>query len=459
MEKESTTINKGGYYLIEGAQYNSNGNMYVQTSKPAFAYQGIGANGSEANQSLFFVPPLSCENRGKVDNIPNIERIGSIIFSGGITIVTNKNATVNINSQPIANFTTFGPFDVDGNANYVTYKVTNLTGDISIDSSDELYCAYFNQNGAATSGSFYSGFPSAPEINFETTVSTLGNCIPNLTLQAANTELFDSFDWLFNDETGAGFISIGITNQRETTVVWDKNTGEPINCSGLTFESEEVPVSLCPDDFDGDTIIDNLDVDIDNDGILNCDESLGNATLNLLDINTPSIIFQDNTSTTTITTPSYSENETSNSFTGNNIGNFVSIINPAVDSKLKYELKFNQNINFKLTQDKDFDHTISDGEFFILKISPNSKNITLLDPDDQLLIDTNFDGEFESGITSISASEIWYTYKSNTPGTASTFQFLANQVNQIDFMHQSAALSTTSTFKGNIQLTCFSFRF
>ena len=452
----STTINKGEYYLIEGAQYNSNGNMFVQTSKPVFAYQGIGANGSEANQSLFFVPPLSCENRGKVNNIPNIESIGSIIFSGGITIVTNKNATVNINSQPIANFTTFGPFDVDGNANYVTYKVTNLTGHISIDSSDELYCAYFNQNGAATSGSFYSGFPSAPEINFETQVSTLGNCIPNLTLQAANTELFDSFDWLFNDETGAGFISIGITTSSFSPTLPGKyKLVGLINCSGLTFESEEVPVSLCPDDFDGDTIIDNLDVDIDNDGILNCDESLGNATLNLLDINTPSIIFQDNTSTTTITTPSYTENETSNSFTGNSIGDFVSIINPAVDSNLKYELKFNQNINFKFTQDKDFDHTTSNGEFFILKISPNSKNITLLDPDDQLLIDTNFDGEFEPGITSISASEIWYKYKSNTPGTTSTFQFLANQVNQIDFMHQSTALSTTSTFKGNIQLTCF----
>jgi gliding motility-associated-like protein len=453
----SATINKGEYHLIEGAEYNSNGNMYIQTSNPVFAYQGIGANSSEANQGLFFVPPLSCENRGKVDNIPNIENIGGVTFTGGITIVTNRNATVNINSQPIANFTTSGPFDVDGNANYVTYKVINLIGNISIESSDELYCAYFNQNGAASSGSFYSGFPSAPEINFNTTVSTLGNCIPNVTLQAANTDLFDSFDWIFDDETGAGFISTGITtiNFSPTLPGKYKLVGL-INCSGLTFESVEVPVSLCPDDFDGDTIIDNLDVDIDNDGILNCDESIGNATLNLLDINIPSIIFQDNTSTTTITTPIYTENETSNSFTGNNIGNFVSIINPAVDSKLKYELKFNQNINFKLTQDNDFDHIISDGEFFILKISPNSKNITLLDPDDQLLIDTNFDGEFETGITSISASEIWYTYKSNTPGATSTFQFLANQVNQIDFMHQSAALSTTSTFKGNIQLTCFS---
>ena len=454
------TLNKGEFHVIEGGFYNFNGNMFVETSKPAFAYQGIGGlNGgapSQANQGMFFVPPLSCENRGDVNNIAKIDAIGGDTFQGGITIVTNKDADVTINGLPIANFNNSGPFDVDGNPNYETYRVSNLTGNVTVKSSEELYCAYFNYDGFATSGSFYSGFPSAPEINFTSNIQSLGDCVPNLTLDAANTDLFDSFDWLFDDETGTGFISIGITTSNFSPTLPGKyKLVGFISCSGLTFESAEVPVSLCPDDFDGDAIIDNLDVDIDNDGILNCDESLGNATLNLLDINTPSIIFQDNTSTTTITTPSYTENESTNSFTGNNIGNFVSIINPAVDSKLKYELKFNQNINFKLAQDKDFDHTISDGEFFILKISPNSKNITLLDPDDQLLIDTNFDGEFEPGITSISASEIWYTYKSNTSGAASTFQFLANQVNQIDFKHQSAALSTTSTFKGNIQLTCF----
>ena len=188
----SATINKGEYHLIEGDQYNSNGNMYVQTSNPVFAYQGIGANNNEANQSLFFVPPLSCENKGGVDNIPNIENIGSTNFTGGITIVTNKSATVSINSLPLGDFSTLGPFNVDGNTDYVTYKVINLTGNISIDSSGELYCAYFNQNGVATSGSFYSGFPSAPEINFQTTVSTLGNCIPYVTLQAINIDLFDS---------------------------------------------------------------------------------------------------------------------------------------------------------------------------------------------------------------------------------------------------------------------------
>jgi gliding motility-associated-like protein len=455
------TLDKGEHRLIEGNEFNADGIMFVKTSKPVFAYQGIGGLGtnggpSEANQGLFFVPPLSCENRGKVDNIPTIESIGSVTFSGGITIVTNKGETVNINSQPIANFTTSGPFNVDGNTDYVTYKVTNLTGNISIDSSGELYCAYFNQNGAATSGSFYSGFPSSPEINFDTTVAALGNCIPNITLEAANTALFDEFEWFFDDETGGGFISTGNANAayKPTNSGRYKLIGK-INCSGATFESLEIPVSICPDDYDRDTIIDNLDADIDNDGILNCDESIGNAIINIVDIDYPSIVFQDS-SINNSTISLYSETENSNSFSGDNLGNFESIINPAIDTKLKYELKFNQNINLKFTQNKTANHIISADEFFILKIGPNNKNITLLDPDNQLLIDTNFDGIFETGITEISASEIHFKYVVNTTGATSTFEFVANQIDQIDFKHQSAGITTPSTFHGNIQLTCFS---
>jgi hypothetical protein len=78
------------------------------------------------------------------------------------------------NESPIDDFDSQGPFDIDGNPDYVTYKVSNLSGDVSINSDNELYCAYFNQNGVATSGSFYSGFISIPEINFETNISTLG---------------------------------------------------------------------------------------------------------------------------------------------------------------------------------------------------------------------------------------------------------------------------------------------
>ncbi|MGJ8759732.1 MAG: T9SS type B sorting domain-containing protein [Polaribacter sp.] len=442
------TINAGEYYLIEGNKYSSNGNMYVKTSYQVFAYQGIGANNNEANQGLFFVPPLSCENRGKVDNIPNIEDIGNTTFTGGITIVTNIGATVNINSQPIANYSTSGPFNVDGNSNYVTYKVTNLTGSISIDSTDELYCAYFNQNGSASSGSFFSGFPSNPEIKFNVAISTLGNCLGNdLKLQAANTELFDSFKWYFND--GSGYID---TNETSATLIptapGSYQLIGKIDCTNTTFESSEIPVSICPDDYDNDGIIDNVDADIDNDGILNYDESLGNKTIDLSDINNPTVENNLTAVSASLTT----ENTT---FTGNSTGDFISTANASGTSNSKYTLDFDDNINFKLTQNSTTNHTISNNEYFIIKLSQTEKNITLIDPDNQILIDSNFDDEFEDDFTQFSASVIKFKFKENLVAGTSTFQFVANQITNISFEHYNNISRDISTFNGTIGLTCF----
>lgn len=451
-----TTLNKGEYILIEGDNYSpTNGNMFVETSKPTFAYQGIGANNSEANQGMFFVPPLSCENRGKVDNIPLIENIGTVDFTGGITIVTNKGANVNINSQPIANFSTSGPFDVDGNTEYITYKVINLSGDISIDSSGELYCAYFNQNGAATSGSFYSGFPSNPEINFDATVATLGNCIPNVTLQAANTNLFDSFEWFFNDGSGSGFVATGITNPSFTpTQPGDYQLKAVITCTMTEFSSVVVPVSICPDDYDGDGIIDNIDPDIDNDGITNCDESLGNADLDISDLDIPTVVLSDSTNKNIIPTATLMKSDTRNTFIGSNDGNFESTLINDTNAVNEYELNFSHKINFVLRQSNLGTHEAKADEYFIIKITPNNKNITLLNPDNQLLIDSNNDDEFESGLTQISASQIKFKYNSNVSGAASSFEFFANQVDGIHFYH-NAKNTDASTFRGNIQITCF----
>ncbi len=453
-----TTINRGQYYVAEGNFFSPLGNMYVETNKDVFVYQGIGGTNSKANQGLFFVPPLSCENKGNVDNIARIDEIGDFTLTGGITIVTNKGATISINDLEISNFNPKGPDDVTGNSNYVTYTVTDLKGNVKVNSSQELYCAYFNRNGAATTGAFYSGFPSAPEIVFNTTVSSLATCIPNVTLQAANFDLFDSFEWqYFNELTG-------VWEFRASTPNYKPIFSEPgkykligkVDCTGTTFESLEIPVSICPDDFDGDLIIDNLDVDIDNDGILNIDESLGNVIINLTDINNPSLIFEDNPINSTITSSNFNSTEPSNTFVGQNNGDFTSVLNPAISSNSVYELNFTQNINFAFKQSLTGNHTINSSEYFIIKIGPNNKNITLLDPDDQLLIDTNFDGEFESGVTIISASEIHFKFKNNLSGANSTFLFVANQVNQIVFEHKSTGLTSTSTFSGNIELTTFS---
>ena len=457
-------INSGDYFVIEGNSYSSDGNMYVQTSKPAFAYQGVGGlanngNPSEANQGMFFVPPLSCESRGNVDNIAGIDRIGGTTFNGGITIVTNRDANILINGASINNFNPDGPNDVVGNSDYVTYKVTGLTNNVSVESSEELYCAYFNQNGAATSGSFYSGFLVAPEINFNTTVAALGSCIPNVVLEAAGADLFDSFKWEFFNENTATW------EERSTETAYKPLDTEPgryrlvgkIDCSpDEDFISSEIPVSICPDDFDEDLIIDNIDVDIDNDGILNCEESFGNVTINLSNNSNAVAIHPENASNlinaTTFTTP-----EATNSFSGDASGNFTSTIVNVPLTESSYTLSFNQSINIAFTQSNTESHLITEGEYFIIKVNPSSKNITLLDPDDQLLINNSFDlnQEFESGITQKSASEIWFKYKDNVNAGNSTFTFVANKVDEITFEHKSTGINANSTFNGNITLTCF----
>jgi hypothetical protein len=86
----------GDYYLIEGDVFSNAGSertLYVSSSKNVFAWQGTGT-GSEANQGMFFVPPLSCQSQGEVNNIPQIDYIGSSLFSGFVTIVTNQTASV-----------------------------------------------------------------------------------------------------------------------------------------------------------------------------------------------------------------------------------------------------------------------------------------------------------------------------------------------------------------------------
>ncbi|WP_369049492.1 IgGFc-binding protein, partial [Tenacibaculum sp. UWU-22] len=268
------TINAGEYYLIEGNYYNSDGNMYIETSNPTFVYQGVGASNSEANQGLFFVPPISCKNKGNVDNIPEIETIGSTVFTGGVTFVTNQGATINVTSTS-GTVNLLGPYPVTGNPDYVTYKAANLTDDITVSSTGELYCAYFNMNSAATSGSFYSGFVTAPEITPSAENENLGYCIPNLTLNATNGDKFDTLEWFFDDQNGSGFVSVGTGVSHKPVSPGGYKVVGTITCGGntYTYDSDEFFVSRCPDDYDNDSIIDNLDVDIDNDGILNCDES------------------------------------------------------------------------------------------------------------------------------------------------------------------------------------------
>lgn len=429
--------------------------MYVETSEAVFAYQGVGATTSEANQGMFFVPPLNCETRGDLDNIASIQSIGTTTYDGGITIVTKIGATVTINNSPIANFAPIGPNNVDGNPNYVTYKVTGLLNNISVKSTDELYCAYFNYNGAATSGSFYSGFPTAPEINYDTSFSTLGICIPNIKLQAANMSNFDSVEWFFND--GTGFISTGNTTTEHTPLLPGKyKLRGKLDCSGLTLDSSEIPISICPDDTDNDGIIDNIDVDNDNDGILNCTESFGDSPISLTNMNSGNLT---NGSYIFIGTKTPIGNIL-NSIIGDNDGIFKSDVfgkNGLTESSVTYKIDFNKDLNLVVklpTSNTLGGGNLIDEQEFIIQV-PANKTITLLDPDDQLLVDTNFDGIYESDITQYSSFEIHFKIKGTSliPSTA-TFKFVASMINSFSYTHKNTSETTNNTAVFKIKATC-----
>jgi|GEM_PF-331855 gliding motility-associated-like protein len=449
------TLNAGEYVVVEGNSYNTNGNMYINSSLPVFVYQGIGGqSGSEANQGLFFVPPLSCENKGNVDNIAGIDKIGTADFPGGVTIVTNKGANVLINGLDISTYSPQGPSDVTGNPNYVTYKVSGLSRNIKVEGDQELYCAYFNANGFAASGAFYSGFPSAPEINFNTEVASSGICIPNVTLQAANTDLFDSFEWQFFNPASSSW------EQRSTTANYKPLESEPgryrligtINCTGANFFSVEIIVSICPDDYDSDLIIDNLDVDLDNDGILNSDESLGDGTINLTNLTNPTVeadgVIVPNLLTGNLT----SEGDVS--FIGSTNGKFTSTIkdNSTANAKNIYVLSSSETFNFEFTQDASQPHTLISGVEYQIKIGPAAKNVTLIDPDNVLLVDTNFDGEFETDVDNYSSSVIRFVYNPSPEGN-NPFKFVANDVDEVIFLHTATSNVTNSIFNGSIKLT------
>ena len=47
-------LNAGEYLALDGSQFSANGNLYVNTSKNVFAYQGIGGSNSQANQNMHF---------------------------------------------------------------------------------------------------------------------------------------------------------------------------------------------------------------------------------------------------------------------------------------------------------------------------------------------------------------------------------------------------------------------
>lgn len=440
-----TTLQGGQYYIFDGSAFLNN-NLYISSSKKVFAYQSIGGTSSNANQNLFFVPPLNCSTPKIVDNIPQIDKIGSKTYDGTVNIVTETGAGVLVNNTPVTN-----PITINGNPNFVFYSINGLSGNVSVKSTKQVYVSYYGTNVYATYGGYYSGFDLKPELTIENSTSISGSCIPNITLKTTPDPDY-TFQWLKNNNNIPG-ATLDTFTPTDAGYYQVKRSIPSCNTNTL---SDQFPISNCPTDLDNDSVFDNIDLDNDNDGITNCTESYGDMGID----STTGIVTKMGYSTTfstSINTSSLNNSAVITPFTGKTNGDFISEVPAGKGNTLEYSINFAKPISLAINYVGSANNTdliTSDGEFSIK--SDNDKTITVLNPNNQLLIDTNYDGIFESGVTQYSSFEIRFRLNSITPLTAGTgtFSFHTYLTNSLTFTHKNLSDSTNNKATFSIIATC-----
>lgn len=440
-----TTIQAGEKYIFDGSAFEYN-NLYIKTSKKVFAYQSIGGKPSNANQNLFFVPPLNCSTPKIVDNIPKIDEIGNTPYSGVVNIVTETGATVLINEMP----TGVTPIPINGKPNFVYYSVDGLAGDIAIKSTKQVYVSYYGTNNFATYGSYYSGFDIKPELSIENTTSITGSCIPNIILKT-EADVDYNYQWLNNGVD----INNEVTNIYTPTDPGYYQVRRSIpGCS--TNTSVKIPVSNCPTDIDSDSVADNIDLDFDNDGVTNCTESFGNLALDLPSKNIVKNTYS-NSFSTAIVPISLNSSTVSVPLLEKNNGDFISEVPVGKGNSLEYNMNFTTPISLALEYVNTANSTDlinADGEFIVK--SDLDKTVTVLNPNNQLLIDSNYDGIFESGVTEYSSFEIRFRLNSTTPLAAGTgsFRFQSYLTSSLTFIHTNLSETNNNKATFTIKATC-----
>ncbi|NMH29250.1 T9SS type B sorting domain-containing protein [Flavobacterium silvaticum] len=455
----SYTMNAGDYITIDGLQFGPNGNLFVHSSKNVFAYQSIGDDGrpDQANQELFFVPPLSCETPRIIDNIPLIDLVGNRQFTGRITLVTEAGSTLTFNNDGTdytlggligIGATVSGPLSVEGNAGFETYVISGLSGNVAVTSTTQLYLASYGSSDAATFGGYYSGFTFRPEISQESLDTSSENCLPNLQLGVNEVTGFDTYQWFFNE--------LAITGATQSTYV-PTSPGyyyvrAAISACNTELESEKLPVSTCAPDSDADGVNDNLDLDLDNDGLLNCTESFGDANVNLATASGGTIAAGNYLNTFTLSFPSGTGTAATNPYSGYANGNFTTrtTAGEGNSSIIQFNFASPMPIMLQYPMEDMAAESFNDATEYRISV-PAGQTISIDDPDHQLLIDTNCDGVFENGVLRHSSFEIRFRLNSGVPiaAGAGTFKIRSHSASQLKVTHinLSGTAANSSTLK------------
>ena len=237
------TINNGDYFEIPESNYSvssAGGNMYVTTSKDAYAYQLMAGASAIYTQGLNFIAPVNCLLPDTVDNITHIEDAAGVTMTGGVTLIASTttpdaNITVEDGSGPVALPASSA---VAGTTLWKTYYVPNLTGDVTVESTGPIAVGFIGFSGARGIAGYFSGFDTVPEVDLQVTG---GGCLPTAEVEVIDPN-FDDYQWFENGLLIAG------ANSATYTPTQAGDYYVRVTKGGCTYDSQPLTAYYCDPD-------------------------------------------------------------------------------------------------------------------------------------------------------------------------------------------------------------------
>lgn len=249
------TINDGEYLEVPGTYYSSStagANMYVNTSKEAYAYQCLAGASGNQTISMNFVAPLNCLLPDTIDEVPSIDDIaGLATATSAVTILASTStpdANINVtdNTGPI---TLPASSTVAGTSDWKTFYIPGLTGNVEVAATGPVAVGSFMSQGAnAGMAAYFSGFDTAPAIEINETGT---GCYQGATF-TETTGSYSAYQWYMDGSPIPGETTNSYTPDSIGDVSLEITNGT------CTYSSVVYPVFYCNPEIVV-TKIDNVD--------------------------------------------------------------------------------------------------------------------------------------------------------------------------------------------------------
>ena len=253
----ATLVNAGDYVSMTGI-YTNGQNALITSSKPVMAYQVIGGSNSDATPGFNFIPPLGVDSVTTVDNIYNVEQLGTATLA----VVARVGEPVTVNGAPIG----VSANAVPGTSDWVTYRKSGVTGTLTVSSNNTIAVAIFNVNNAIGAAGYFSGFPpTLIDLDFDGVPDGSDNCPEVGNSQQTDTDGDQVGDACDGCPSDANKTVPGICGCGQVDSALDANSNGTPDCQETDF-CEEDPTKQFP----GTCGCGVPDTNSDNDALADC---------------------------------------------------------------------------------------------------------------------------------------------------------------------------------------------